>query len=149
MVSDVSPFVSQEEQVAETYVPARDAVAPHATLELPSEPVVVEQAVGAEPQAVEQQVATVEQLSPAEDVFEAQELGSEDLGKVRGTFASDANLNILDAISAYNQNSNSVTGSNVVSSDAFTNTSGLVSVIQNSGNNVIIQSATIVNYNAN
>jgi len=43
---------------------------------------------------------------------------------------------------------NSTTGSNTVSNGAFTNASGLATVIQNSGNNVIIQDATIVNYSA-
>ena len=42
----------------------------------------------------------------------------------------------------------SVTGSNIVSNDAFAGASGFATVIQNSGNNVIIQNATIVNYSA-
>lgn len=37
------------------------------------------------------------------------------------------------------------TGSNSVSNDAFSGASGFATVIQNSGNNVIIQNATIVN----
>lgn len=40
----------------------------------------------------------------------------------------------------------SITGSNTVSNGAFAGASGLATVIQNSGNNVIIQDATIVNY---
>jgi hypothetical protein len=37
------------------------------------------------------------------------------------------------------------TGSNAVTDGAFTNASGLATVIQNSGNNVLIQNATILN----
>ena len=37
------------------------------------------------------------------------------------------------------------TGSNVIADGAFSGASGLPMVIQNSGNNVLIQSATIVN----
>lgn len=36
-------------------------------------------------------------------------------------------------------------GDNVISGGAFANSSGIASVIQNSGNNVIIQDSTIVN----
>lgn len=61
--------------------------------------------------------------------------------------ADDVNLNLLDAINANNTSNNSVTGNNVINASAFQNTSGLVNLIQNSGNNVIIQSATIVNLN--
>lgn len=57
----------------------------------------------------------------------------------------DLNLNLLDAINANNTISGGTTGNNIVSADAFTNTSGMVNLIQNSGNNVVIQSATIVN----
>lgn len=38
------------------------------------------------------------------------------------------------------------TGNNTVSNDAFAGATGFATVIQNSGNNVIIQNATIVNY---
>lgn len=74
-------------------------------------------------------------------------LDSQELGAIRGAFApSDSGiLGLLDAINAHNNSSNSVTGSNIVNSSAFTNNSGLVSIVQNSGNNVIIQNATLVN----
>lgn len=38
-----------------------------------------------------------------------------------------------------------LTGSNAISGGAFANTSGIATVIQNSGANVLIQNATIVN----
>jgi len=44
-----------------------------------------------------------------------------------------------------NQAINNVTGSNYVTTGAFSNSSGFSTVVQNSGNNVIIQSATIIN----
>lgn len=37
------------------------------------------------------------------------------------------------------------TGSNLITQGAFTNTSGMPMTIQNSGNNVLIQNATIIN----
>ena len=55
---------------------------------------------------------------------------------------SEANLS---AQMSDNQASNNVTGSNIVSSQAFSGASGIPTVIQNSGNNVIIQNATILN----
>lgn len=55
---------------------------------------------------------------------------------------SEANLS---AQMSDNQASNNVTGSNLVSSQAFLGSSGIPTVIQNSGNNVIIQNATVLN----
>lgn len=40
---------------------------------------------------------------------------------------------------------NTQTGNNTVAPDAFTDTAGLVTLIQNTGNNVLIQNSTIVN----
>ncbi|MBS3964841.1 MAG: hypothetical protein KGZ80_10180 [Methylomonas sp.] len=40
---------------------------------------------------------------------------------------------------------NNITGNNIIDSSSFSGSSGLVSVIQNSGNNVIIQDSTIIN----
>ena len=48
----------------------------------------------------------------------------------------------LENNSVYSSN----TGNNTVSHDAFAGSSGFATVIQNSGNNVIIQNATIVNF---
>jgi hypothetical protein len=48
----------------------------------------------------------------------------------------------------FNNSANfNLTGNNVVSDGAFANASGLPTVIQNSGNNVIIQNSTILNLN--
>jgi len=51
----------------------------------------------------------------------------------------------LDGENHGNSVSNSVTGNNYIGSSAFNDASGMVGVIQNSGNNVLIQKATIVN----
>jgi hypothetical protein len=51
----------------------------------------------------------------------------------------------LKGVVADNQASNLTTGMNVISEGAFAGSAGLSTVIQNSGNNVLIQNATIVN----
>ena len=51
----------------------------------------------------------------------------------------------LKGVVTDNQASNLTTGMNVISEGAFAGSSGLSTVIQNSGNNVLIQNATIVN----
>jgi hypothetical protein len=51
----------------------------------------------------------------------------------------------LKGVVADNQAINVNTGMNVISDGAFAGSSGLSTVIQNSGNNVLIQNATIVN----
>lgn len=55
------------------------------------------------------------------------------------------NDNQLKGAVADNQASNLTTGTNVISDGAFNGTVGMPTVIQNSGNNVLIQNATIVN----
>ncbi len=74
-----------------------------------------------------------------------------ELDDIRGAFTpSQANLNLLSGNSAYNKIfGNSVTGVNVINEGSFEGTSGLVNIIQNSGNNALIQSATIINLNLN
>jgi len=51
----------------------------------------------------------------------------------------------LDGVVSDNQAYNLVTGGNSISGGAFADSSGMPTVIQNSGNNVLIQNATIVN----
>ena len=70
------------------------------------------------------------------------------LDETRGTFTPDLlNLNnaVLNADSTGNTVNGGITGNNFIDGGSFTNTQGLVNVIQNSGNNVVIQSQTIVN----
>jgi len=51
----------------------------------------------------------------------------------------------LKGVVADNKASNLTTGMNVISDGAFAGSTGMPTVIQNSGNNVLIQNATIVN----
>lgn len=52
----------------------------------------------------------------------------------------------LDGVVAENQAVNiGATGTNIINQGAFTNAAGVPMVVQNSGNNVLIQNATIVN----
>ena len=40
---------------------------------------------------------------------------------------------------------NNTTGDNTIGADSFTNTTGFISTVQNTGNNVLIQHSTIIN----
>jgi len=50
----------------------------------------------------------------------------------------------LDGVVQDNAALNNVTGHNIIRSGSFTNSSGLTTTIQNSGNNVLIQNATLL-----
>lgn len=70
-----------------------------------------------------------------------------DLGKLeqsRGGTDTHNTMN-LDGVVSGNSAVNVVTGNNTIDAGAFANMSGIPVVIQNSGANVLIQSATIVN----
>jgi len=41
---------------------------------------------------------------------------------------------------------NNTTGNNIIDTSSFSNSAGIISVIQNTGNNVIIQNSTVVNF---
>jgi hypothetical protein len=68
-----------------------------------------------------------------------------DLSTYRGGSALQYNEMKLDGRLYDNQAIANVTGSNFVTQDAFSGASGFSTVVQNSGNNVIIQNATILN----
>lgn len=71
----------------------------------------------------------------------------EELDNSRGREGVDIftlnNMNVRATMSG-NQASNNVNGDNIIDHNSFTQVSGISSVIQNSGNNVIIQNSTIV-----
>ncbi|MEW5791422.1 MAG: hypothetical protein ACOY5C_12780 [Pseudomonadota bacterium] len=68
-----------------------------------------------------------------------------ELGHQRGTFAPGVDINeLMKASSNGNSVYSSFTGSNAIEGGAFGGASGIVNVIQNNGNNVIIQNAVIV-----
>lgn len=80
---------------------------------------------------------------------DASAVDNSELSEVRGTFTEDGaqavGLAVLEANVLHVSANNAVTGNNTVTNDAFGSAQGVVSLIQNSGNNVVIQSATIVN----
>jgi len=73
---------------------------------------------------------------------------SDELDNARGREGVDMttlnNMNVRATLSG-NQANNTVNGYNIIDHGAFAQASGINSVIQNSGNNVIIQDSTIVN----
>jgi|APFre7841882724_1041349.scaffolds.fasta_scaffold210759_2 hypothetical protein len=83
------------------------------------------------------------------------ELGSaiavsdESLAAARGGADLHVSQNNLDATLEGNVASNLTTGHNTITESAFSNSSGIPMVIQNSGNNVIIQNSTILNLQLN
>jgi hypothetical protein len=66
------------------------------------------------------------------------------LARKRGG-ADVANDMQLKGVVADNRAVNVTTGNNLITEGAFANSAGLPMVVQNSGNNVLIQNATIVN----
>jgi hypothetical protein len=77
-------------------------------------------------------------------VFDAAALSDDMLAGQRGK-ALVTNTNDLDAALYENSAIDVVTGGNMVSDGSLTNNAGLATVIQNSGNNVLIQNAVILN----
>ena len=71
-------------------------------------------------------------------------LGPDALARKRGGTVTLSDMR-LKGVVADNQAVNVTTGGNVISEGALAGATGLPTVIQNSGNNVLIQNATIVN----
>ncbi|MGZ4977119.1 MAG: hypothetical protein ACXV8O_08210 [Methylobacter sp.] len=80
--------------------------------------------------------------------FSAETAMLDELDNARGREGVDIttlnNMNVRAALSG-NQANNNVNGYNIIDNGSLTQASGITSVIQNSGNNVIIQDSTIVN----
>lgn len=78
--------------------------------------------------------------------LDGEAIGDEDLDGNRGAFNNEMlGLANLEAAASGNTNIGGNNGSNIVSDAAFNGTNGLVTTIQNSGNNVIIQNSTVLN----
>lgn len=77
--------------------------------------------------------------------FGGKAISSEVLADLRGGAETVINEHTLDGVVRDNQAYNLTTGGNLISDGAFAGSSGLATVIQNSGNNVLIQNSTIVN----
>ncbi len=67
------------------------------------------------------------------------------LAAQRGGQAVTINQNELDAKLHDNKAINTISGSNYITQDAFSHSTGLPVAIQNSGNNVLIQNSLILN----
>jgi hypothetical protein len=78
------------------------------------------------------------------DTFDAA-VSDDQLAGQRGKALIPTNTNNLDGAVYDNSASDLVTGYNLVSDGSLTNNAGLNTVIQNSGNNVLIQNAVILN----
>lgn len=76
--------------------------------------------------------------------FDGAAIASRSLAERRGG-SGVVNQNRLNGVVANNSASQLTTGTNLISEGAFAGSSGLPTVIQNSGNNVLIQNSTIVN----
>jgi hypothetical protein len=87
--------------------------------------------------------------SSATDAFESLGTALQDskLASERGGDVHVSNQSLLNGALSDNVAVNDVTGGNSISQGAFSGSSGMPMVIQNSGNNVIIQNSTILNLN--
>jgi hypothetical protein len=143
--------LSNEASVNEIPADSEEQVAVYETSEVDEEAVAVNEisVVGTTTEEDSNIVVSEAKSEDEGDEFEiASSMSSEDLADSRGAF-SPSNSSVLQANSSNNSVNNSVTGGNVISEGAFNSNSGLVNVIQNSGNNVLIQSSTIVNVQMN
>lgn len=101
----------------------------------------------AAPDDVDRAAAVAEPKAAATTVDAAFDaiVADDELDRARGGSDLHVNQNNLDAILEGNVAANLTTGDNTITEGAFTNTTGIPMVIQNSGNNVIIQNSTILN----
>ncbi|MDN8614671.1 hypothetical protein [Variovorax ginsengisoli] len=81
--------------------------------------------------------------------FVAQPVDADTLAHTRGGAEVVNNDMTLRGVTANNSARNVTTGDNTISAGSFANMSGLPTVIQNSGANVLIQNATILNLQMN
>ncbi|MFA9219465.1 MAG: hypothetical protein ACEQSK_20495 [Sphingomonadaceae bacterium] len=79
------------------------------------------------------------------DPFDATPLATEQLARLRAGADTVSNDMSLSGTVANNTAINVASGMNIISNGSFSNASGLPVAIQNSGANVLIQNATIIN----
>ncbi|TCV91427.1 hypothetical protein EC912_11120 [Luteibacter rhizovicinus] len=91
----------------------------------------------------------VAQATPPPSADDAPGLGppvsSSALGEMSGGTDTTTNGMTIDGTVSNTQTSHVSTGMNAIDSNSFQGAAGLPTVIQNTGNNVLIQNATIVN----
>ncbi len=83
-------------------------------------------------------------MSPLPDPW-GQPVASVELAQHRGGASLSRSEMIVSGTTAGNSASNVLTGSNSIAAGSFANMSGLPLVVQNSGANVLIQNAVIIN----
>jgi hypothetical protein len=80
-----------------------------------------------------------------DEAFDAAVVSDDMLSGQRGKALIPTNTNNLDGAVYDNSANDVVTGYNMVTDGSLTNNAGMNTVIQNSGNNVLIQNAVILN----
>ena len=90
-------------------------------------------------------LAASAELPPPVLMGMGQALATDQLENYRGGTDTVMNDMSLSGTVAHNSASDVITGTNTINGAAFANSNGLATVIQNTGSNVLIQSATIVN----
>lgn len=89
--------------------------------------------------------AEFEGFFASSDMVSDQEL-SEERGAADTSFSAETlGVAVLNGIAANNDSSGSVTGNNSISRDAFNNAQGVSFVVQNSGNNSVVNAAMVIN----
>jgi len=94
--------------------------------------------------------ASVSELLAQEDTYlpHAERASLEELDNARGREGIDVtilnNMNVRGVLTGNTANNN-VSGYNIIDQGSFAGAAGMFSVIQNSGNNVLIQDSTIIN----
>jgi hypothetical protein len=135
---------TQQRAKAPTAVPAasRESSAAHAAAATDA---ATTNAATADKKIAARNKTTAGERNDAADPLTANILGDAELASQRG--GSDSHLNQNNSTGAVTGNvaSQLNTGSNTISESAFSNSSGIPIVIQNSGNNVLIQNSTILN----
>jgi hypothetical protein len=87
--------------------------------------------------------------APAHDIGFDKPVAAAELADYRGGTALVSNDMQLSGTTANNSAINVATGTNAISAGSFSNVSGLPIVIQNTGANVLIQNAVILNLQLN
>lgn len=123
---------------------AAEVSAPVADVAPPTPPVTDTAATTSDAQAPAAPVAQQSAPSTPSDSSFGVAMTAEQLDQHRGGDQTISNMTLTGAVSD-NSAKNISTGSNAITQGSFANSSGLPTVIQNSGANVLIQNATILN----
>lgn len=92
-----------------------------------------------------ERVAKADTANTSSDPLAAKVIDDSTLSNARGGAETYENQNTSTGAVTGNSASQLTTGSNTITAGSFANTSGIPIVIQNSGNNVLIQNSTILN----